>query len=78
MLTEQHPKTALRTRGGTMHSLETYEATISGEEEVGIGTSQTRKGVERGTVHSNKHGRREARLWEEFNLMHIVEIGHGH
>jgi hypothetical protein len=61
-----------------MNGVETYETTIGGEEEVGVRTSQTREGIERGTVHSNKDGRREVRFWEEFDPMHIVVFGHGH
>jgi hypothetical protein len=58
--------------------VEAYEATISCKEEIGVGTTQTRKGVESGTVHSDKDGRRETRLREEFDPMNIVVIGHDH
>jgi hypothetical protein len=58
--------------------VEAYEATVSCKEEVGIGTSQTGKGIESGTVHSNKDGRGETGLREEFNPMNIVVIGHDH
>jgi hypothetical protein len=58
--------------------VEAYVATISCKEEIGIGTIQTGEGVESGTVHSNKDGRREARLREELDPMNIVVIGHDH
>jgi hypothetical protein len=61
-----------------MNGVETYKATVGGEEEIGIRTCQMRKSVKRGTVHSNKDRRRKARLWEELNPMHIVVFGHGH
>jgi hypothetical protein len=77
-LTEQHPETCLRTDGGMMKSMEAYEATISCKEEISVGTIQTRKGVESGTIHSDKDRRGEMRLREEFDPMNIVVIGHDH
>jgi hypothetical protein len=77
-LAEQHPETSLRTNFGTMKRVETYETTISCKEEIGVRTIQTGKGVERGTIHSDKDGRGETRLREEFNPMNIVVIGHDH
>jgi hypothetical protein len=77
-LTKQHPKTSLTTNVGTMQSTETYEATISCKEEVGIRTGQTREGVERGAVHGDEDRRGETRLQEEFNPMYIVVIRHVH
>jgi hypothetical protein len=56
--------------------VEADEATIGREEEIGIGTVQTGKGVEGSTVHSNKDWRGEARLREELDPMNIVVIGH--
>jgi hypothetical protein len=58
--------------------VEAYEATISCKEEIGVGTIQMGKGVECGTIHSDKDGRGETRLQEEFNPMNIVVIGHDH
>jgi hypothetical protein len=58
--------------------MEAYEATIGCKEEIGIRTIQTRKSVESGTIHSDKDGRGETRLREEFNPMNIVVIGHDH
>jgi hypothetical protein len=76
--TKQDPKTSLRAGGGMMYGVETYEAMVGGKEEIGVRTYQTRKSIKRGAVHSNKDGRRKARLWEELNPMHIVVFGHGH
>jgi hypothetical protein len=76
--TKQHPETSLRAGGGMMYGVETYEATVGGEEEISIGTCQMRKSVKRGTVHSDKDGRGKVRLWGELNPMHIVVIGHDH
>jgi hypothetical protein len=42
--------------------MEAYEATIGCKEEIGIRTIQTRKGVESGTIHSDKDRRGETRL----------------
>jgi hypothetical protein len=58
--------------------VEAYKATISCKEEIGIGTIQTGKGIESGTIHSDKDRRGEMRLWEEFNPMDIVVIRHDH
>jgi hypothetical protein len=64
-LAEQHPETSLRTNFRTMKRVETYETTISCKEEIGVGTVQMGKGVEHGTIHSNKDGRGEMGLREE-------------
>jgi hypothetical protein len=75
-LTKQHPEALLRTDFGMMQSMETYEATIRCKEEVGVGTSQTRQGIESRTVHGNEDRGGETRLQEEFDPMNIVVIGH--
>jgi hypothetical protein len=75
-LTEQHAQTALGTNLSTMHSLKAYETAIGSETKVGVGTSQTRQGVERHTVDSNEDGRREAGLRIEFNPVRVMVIGH--
>jgi hypothetical protein len=58
--------------------MEAYEATISRKEEIGVRTTQTRKGVKSGTIHNDKDGGGETRLREEFDPMNIVVIGHDH
>jgi hypothetical protein len=75
-LTKQHPETSLRTNFGTMQSMETYEATIRCKEEIGIGTSQMREGIESCTVHGDEDRGGETRLREEFDPMNIVVNGH--
>jgi hypothetical protein len=59
-----------------MHGLETYKAAISGEAEIGVGTSQPRQSVKRHTVYSDEDGRREMRLRVEFNPMGVMVVGH--
>jgi hypothetical protein len=59
-----------------MHGLEAYKTAVSGEAEIGVGTSQPRQSVEGHTVHSNEDGRREMRLRVEFNPMGAMIVGH--
>jgi hypothetical protein len=59
-----------------MHSLKADEATIHCEEEVSIGTRQTRERIKGGTVYSNENRGREMRLGEEFDPVDVVVIGH--
>jgi hypothetical protein len=59
-----------------MHSLEADEATIHCEEEVGIGTRQTRERIKSGTIYGYKNRGREMRLGEEFDPVDVVVIGH--
>jgi hypothetical protein len=73
-LTKEHAKTPLWAHLRTVQRVETNQATISREEEVGIGTGQTGEGVERSTVYRHKDGRGEMRLREEFDPVDIVVI----
>jgi hypothetical protein len=59
-----------------MHSLETYEATVHCEEQVSIGTRQTRERIEGGTIYGYKNRGGEPRLGEEFDPVDVVVIGH--
>jgi hypothetical protein len=56
--------------------VETNETAVSRKEEVGIRTSQARKGIERCTIDSHEDGGGITRLGEEFNPVDIVVIGH--
>jgi hypothetical protein len=61
-----------------MQSLETYKATVRCEEEVGIGTHQTRECITRGTIYGYENRGKEMRLGEEFDPVDVVVIGHVH
>jgi hypothetical protein len=56
--------------------VETDEAMIGCEEEIGIGTVQTGEGIEGSAIHCDKDGRGEVGLREELDPMNIVVIGH--
>jgi hypothetical protein len=53
------------------------EATVHCEEEVGIGTRQTRERIEGGTIYGYKNRGRETRLGEELDPVDVMVIGHG-
>jgi hypothetical protein len=75
-LTEEHAQTSLRARLRTVQRVETNETTVGREEEIGIRTSQARKGIERNTINGHEDGGGKARLGEELNPVDIVVIGH--
>jgi CobQ-like glutamine amidotransferase family enzyme len=59
-----------------MHSLKADEAMIRCEEEVSIGTRQTRERIKGDTIYGYKNRGRETRLGEEFDPVGVVVIGH--
>jgi hypothetical protein len=60
-----------------VHSLKADEAMVRCEEEVGIGTRQTRERIKGSTIHGYENRGREMRLGEEFDPVDVVVIGHG-
>jgi hypothetical protein len=61
-LAKQHSETTLGATLCAMHGVGTHETTVSSEEQVCVGTSQTGEGIEGHTVDSHKDRRRKARL----------------
>jgi hypothetical protein len=59
-----------------MHGLKTDEAAVRGEEQVSIGTSQTRKCVESDTIDGYENRRGKARLREELDPVDVMIIRH--
>jgi hypothetical protein len=57
-----------------MHGLETDKASIGGEAQIGVRTSQTGQSVERDTIDSHEDGRRETGFGVEFYPMNVVVV----
>jgi hypothetical protein len=77
-LAEEHPVTTLGTTLRTMQGVETDETAVSSEEQIRVGTRQSRQSIKSYTINGHEYGSREARLGVELYPVRVVIIGHDH
>jgi hypothetical protein len=77
-LAKEHPITTLGTTLCTMWGVETDETTVGGEEQIRVGTHQSRHSVKHYTIDSHEYWSGEAGLGVEFYPVRVVVIGHVH
>jgi hypothetical protein len=77
-LAKEHPVTTLGTTLRTMQGVETNETAVGGEEQICVGTHQSRQSIERDTVNGHKDWSGEVRLGVELYPVRVVVIGHIH